>query len=251
MDHLQNVRFIREKKMAVRLMFPTYLIHKSFLHVERDKCSTMTEEYFSLLKNEMDAIRKRDKGRFLSNQESSSWQSNDGVETNPIFVGAIRQIKRVVRDEMMPFMGAEKDSFDIDFHNSWANINGFGAWNSPHLHNGCFYSGAMYIRADGDEGDIQFVDSDPKIVGEMPAVPKMHDCVRITPRTGDLLLFPSGAMHMVAPNLTDKDRYSMSFNFNVRMRNYTLGRSEDVSVRKNIKNLDNIWEIDENGDLIY
>jgi len=39
--------------MAVRLMFPTYLFHKSFLHEEKDRCSTMTEEYFGLLRDEM------------------------------------------------------------------------------------------------------------------------------------------------------------------------------------------------------
>jgi len=237
--------------MAVRLMHPTYLFHTSFLHEPRDKCSTMTEEYFGLLKNEMDAIRKRDKGRKISNQENTSWQSNDGIERNPIFIGAIRQIKRVVRDEMMPFFGAKKDSFDIEFHNSWGNINGFGAWNSPHLHNGCFYSGAMYIRADGDEGEIHFIDKDPKVVGEMPSVPKLGDNVKIRPRTGDLLMFPSAAMHMVAPNLTDKERYSISFNFNVRLLNYTLAQSDEDWSRKDIKNLDNIWLIDENGDYIY
>ena len=237
--------------MSVRLMYPIYLFHKSYLHNEKDMNSQMTEEYFGLLKNEMDAIRNRDRGRFLSNQETTSWQSNDGLETNPIFIGAIRQIQREVRDEVMPYLGAKPDSFDIEFHNSWANINGFGAWNSPHLHNGCFYSGVMYIKADGDEGDLQFIDKDPKVVSDMPAVPSLHDNVRITPRTGDLYMFPSGTMHMVAPNLTDKDRYSISFNLQVRMKNYTLGRNEDKMCRGNIKNLDNTWDIDENGDYIY
>jgi len=237
--------------MSVRLMYPIYLFHKSYLHNERDMNSQMTEEYFGLLKDEMDAIRQRDRGRFLSNQEPTSWQSNDGLETNPIFIGAIRQIQREVRDEVMPFLGAKDGGFDIEFHNSWANINGFGAWNSPHLHNGCFYSGVMYIKADGDEGDLQFIDKDPKVVSDMPAVPRLHDNVRIKPRTGDLYMFPSGTMHMVAPNLTDKDRYSISFNLQVRMKNYTLGRNEDKMCRGDIKNLDNIWDIDDNGDYIY
>ena len=62
--------------MAVRLMYPTYLFHTSFLHEPRDKCSTMTEEYFGLLRNEMDAIRKRDKGR--------SYLSKKGYQSDPI-----------------------------------------------------------------------------------------------------------------------------------------------------------------------
>jgi ectoine hydroxylase-related dioxygenase (phytanoyl-CoA dioxygenase family) len=109
----------------------------------------------------------------------------------------------------------------------------------------------MYIHADGDEGDIHFIDKDPKVVGEMPPVPKLHDSVRIHPITGDLLLFPSACMHMVSPNLTKKERYSISFNFNIRSMNYKLGKNEDDMSRNDIKNLDNIWHIDDSGDFIY
>ena len=133
--------------MSVRLMYPIYLFQKSYLHNEKDMNSQMTEEYFGLLKNEMDAIRNRDRGRFLSNQETTSWQSNDGLETNPIFIGAIRQIQREVRDEVMPYLGAKPDSFDIEFHNSWANINGFGAWRSRSMALKVFYQQFQVIQA--------------------------------------------------------------------------------------------------------
>ena len=39
------------------------------------------------------------------------------------------------------------------------------------------------------------------------------------PKTGDILLFPSGTMHMVEPNTTDKDRYSISFNIEIQHPN--------------------------------
>ena len=48
-------------------------------------------------------------------------------------------------------------------------------------------------------------------------------------------------MHMVEPNLTEKDRYSISFNWDV-----TGGKE-----RENIKNPGLEFEVDENGDLIY
>ena len=35
------------------------------------------------------------------------------------------------------------------------------------------------------------------------------------------------------------------------MKGYTLGRNEDNMSRGDIKNLDNIWDIDDNGDYIY
>ena len=34
-------------------------------------------------------------------------------------------------------------------------------------HNGCFYSGVIYIHADGDEGHFRAIDTDFKIVGNL------------------------------------------------------------------------------------
>jgi len=193
------------------------------------------------LKEEIDAMRRRDPtGRNVSNR--NGWQSVDGIERNPVFIRAMRQIRREFRDELIPFLGIKKDSAKIELHNSWANINYPGAWNAPHLHNGCFYSGVFFIHADGDEGDFRAIDTDHKIVSNFPASQqRIWESWPVAPKTGDLYLFPSGLMHMVEPNLTDKDRYSISFNWDVS------GGVERV----NIKNPELEFEIDENGDLIY
>ena len=223
----------------IRLVFPAYVLIKQYL--TKDKNSEITPEYMVALKNEIDAMRRRDPtGRNISNR--NGWQSVDGVDTNPVFIRAMRQIKREFRDELVPFLGIEKNTAHIDLHNSWANINYPGAWNAPHLHNGCFYSGVFFIHADGDEGDFRAIDTDHKIVSNFPASQqRIWESMPIAPKTGDLYLFPSGLMHMVEPNLTDKDIYSVSFNFDV---------SGGVA-RDNIKNPDLDFEIDENGDMIY
>ena len=126
----------------IKLLFPTYVLTKQYL--TRDKCSEITPEYMVALKEEIDAMRKRDpKGRNISNR--NGWQSVDGIDQNPIFIRALRQIKRAFRDELIPFLGIEKNTSEIELHNSWANINYPGAWNAPHLHNGCFYSGVFFL----------------------------------------------------------------------------------------------------------
>ena len=138
----------------IKLLFPTFVLTKQYL--DRDKCSEITPEYMVALKEEIDAMRKRDpKGRNISNR--NGWQSVDGIDKNPVFIRALRQIKREFRDELVPFLGIEKDSAKVELHNSWANINYPGAWNAPHLHNGCFYSGVFFIQAEGDEGDLRTV----------------------------------------------------------------------------------------------
>ena len=193
----------------IRLVFPAYVLIKQYL--SKDQNSEITPDYMVALKNEIDAMRRRDPtGRNISNR--NGWQSVDGVDTNPVFIRAMRQIKREFRDELVPFLGIEKNTAHIDLHNSWANINYPGAWNAPHLHNGCFYSGVFYIQADGDEGEIIFIDKDNKIAGTFPHAPKIKESFAFKPKTGDLHLFPSGLMHMVEPNPTNKDRYSISFN---------------------------------------
>ena len=223
----------------IRLVFPAYVLIKQYL--TKDQNSEITPDYMVALKNEIDAMRRRDPtGRNISNR--NGWQSVDGVDTNPVFIRAMRQIKREFRDELIPFLGIEKNTAHIDLHNSWANINYPGAWNAPHLHNGCFYSGVFFIHADGDEGDFRAIDTDHKIVSNFPASQqRIWESMPIEPKTGDLYLFPSGLMHMVEPNLTNKDRYSISFNFDV---------SGGVA-REKIKNPNLDFEIDENGDMIY
>ena len=216
----------------IKLLFPAFVLTKEYLG--KDKCSEITPEYMVALKEEIDAMRKRNPtGRNVSNR--NGWQSIDGIERNPIFI-------RALRDELVPFLGIEKNTAEVELHNSWANINYPGAWNAPHLHNGCFYSGVFFIHADGDEGDFRAVDTDHKIVSNFPHTQqRIWESWAVRPKTGDLYLFPSGLMHMVEPNLTKKDRYSISFNWDVN------GGKE----RQNIKNPGLEFEVDENGDLIY
>ena len=123
----------------------------------------MTAEYFDMCRKEIDAMRVRDpQGRRRSNA-GHGWQSNDGIDDNPIFNKLMREIRRVVAHELMPYLGAVPGTAECKMHNSWANINYTHGWNAPHLHNGCFYSGVFFIHADGDEGDFRAIDTDHKI----------------------------------------------------------------------------------------
>jgi len=226
----------------IRHAFPTIMVEKSYLHKERDFRRGLTPEYFDLCKQEIDAMRFRDPvGRKRSNA-GHGWQSNDGIDTSPIFTRCMREIRRVVSHELMTYLGAEKGTAECIMHNSWANINYKFGWNAPHLHNGCFYSGVLYIKADGDEGAIRFLDTHAKVVGNMASLPRMRESVIHQPRTGDLYLFPSGALHMVEPNTTDKERYSISFNLETNDLNSGL----DIRAFED-EHEDFLYEVDEFG----
>ena len=65
-NHHQNVLFIRVRKM-IKLLFPAFVLTKEYLG--KDKCSEITPEYMVALKEEIDAMRKRNPtGRNVSNR---------------------------------------------------------------------------------------------------------------------------------------------------------------------------------------
>ena len=71
------------------------------------------------------------------------------------------------------------------------------------------------------------------------------------PRSGVLLLFPSALMHMVEPNMTDKARYSISFNFNVELTQQgKIGDAMQNLWREDLNYPELEFEIDEKGNLI-
>ena len=125
----------------------------------------------------------------------------------------MNRISRFFKDEVLPFHGIHNShGISLKAGNSWANVNEKGSWNRPHMHNGCWYSGVLYLQADGDEGNFEAIDKDAKVVHNFPHHQRVRTNYSLSPRTGDCHLFPSGLMHMVEPNYTDKERYSISFN---------------------------------------
>jgi len=197
----------------IRYLFPTIIFQRTLTcKYSMGDDLVLDDTYMKMLKDEMDAMRRRDPvGRQISNAYTG-WQSNDGVDNNPVFQKLMNRITTIFHQEVWPFYGIDPHNMQFQMGNCWSNINDKTAWNKPHLHNGCWYSGVFYIHADGDEGNFSAINTDPKVVSDMPNSNRQQESWDFEPKTGELILFPSGMMHMVAPNLTDKDRYSISFN---------------------------------------
>jgi len=229
--------------MSVRLIFPTTLFHRNFLQENMPESRGVDRNYLQMLVDEMDAMRRRDpKGRMFSNQYTG-WQSHDGCEKNPIFQKCMNRIITFYNDEVLPYHGLDPSVAELWITNSWGNINGRDAWNAPHLHNGCWFSGVFYIQADGDEGRLTMIETGNKVVSDFPGSPRMQTSIPIEPKSGECILFPSGAMHMVEPNVTEKERYSISFNVGMHYKN-------DDARQGNIDNYDEneyLFDLDEKG----
>jgi len=229
--------------MAVRLLFPTFIFHRNLLKGDID------QEYLDLLTREVDGMRRKDpKGRQISNAYTG-WQSNDGCERNPAFVKLVNIIEtKMFSDEVLPFHGITPKThrMKVKVGNMWANVNDPMAWNKPHLHNGCWYSGVFYIKADGDEGDFSAIETDVKVVNDYPSSQRTRNNYNFPPTPGELIVFPSAMMHMVEPNITKKDRYSVSFNVEVR----NFGKEYHADIQDWNEN-EFCFDIDEEGNPVF
>lgn len=86
---------------------------------------------------------------------------------------------------------------------AWANVNGAGAGNSPHVHGANYWSAVYYVKVgEGEGGRLRL--HDPRL----PAL-RMHSPVlrftdagpevthHIRPKAGQMLLFPAWLLHSV------------------------------------------------------
>jgi hypothetical protein len=94
---------------------------------------------------------------------------------------------------------------NLHISNLWVNISSRGAYNSIHNHLNPIslpISGVLYLQVPSDSGD--FIVYDPIDV---------NNSYRFSPTPKTLLLFPPSLFHSVEPNLNNKDRISIAFNF--------------------------------------
>ena len=109
---------------------------------------------------------------------------------------------------------------NVAVHQAWGNISGAGAWNPVHRHSG-MVSGVGYIKLPDDiefewenedhdpsAGMIQFTDSRSQDLSS--------NNIRLRPEVGVIYFFPAWLMHMVYPFRSKGERWSFSFNLDVK-----------------------------------
>ena len=101
-------------------------------------------------------------------------------------------------------------------------INLGGSANHRHQHGNSTISGAYYVRAPKNCGDIVFYDPRPAPVYSHPNVesPNLLNAQvnRISPKEGGLVLFPSYLDHSVNENLSNSERIVISFNIRINIK---------------------------------
>ena len=125
-------------------------------------------------------------------------------------------------EKVMNDMNWEKQKQSVNINNMWAIINTGGSTNLRHQHGNSTISGAYYVRAPINSGDIVFYDprpapvySYPKALGPNALNAQING---ISPKEGVLVLFPSYVDHSVNENLSNEERIVISFNITIQVK---------------------------------
>jgi len=171
----------------------------------------------SSLKTFILALKKKDKGRNFSNY--GGWQSNNiSLQEN-----ALKDLLIEIEKNLVPFEQVLRlrKKFKLQVANIWANVNGTGAVNNPHIHPGSIVSGVYYVTLPKNSGDLRLINPNTfnflTFLGELKTFAEgstvfttNHTLHKSKP--GGLLIFPSHLSHYVLPNFSKQKRISFSFN---------------------------------------
>ena len=190
------------------LLFPTPIWTFSL-----DNYNKINEEMYSFIKAEQ---IKDQKGINKSNVKG--WHSKDFnlKENEPQnFINFISpSIEQVMTD-----MNWEKEKQTIKITSMWAIINKGGSTNLRHQHGNSTISGAYYVRAPQNCGEIVFYDPRPAPVYSYPKAISSNllnaQVNGISPKEGALILFPSYVDHSVNENKSNEERIVISFNITI------------------------------------
>ena len=143
------------------------------------------------------------------------WHSDTNMHTIPVFKSLVDELFKMQAE----INEEEWLTGDAHMGNMWANINPPGGYNRPHLHPNSHFSGAYYIKAPQNSGDIVFNDPRSGAHMVMPNRKKgkppsrLWREIHVAPLEGRIIMFPAWLWHCVDPNKSNDIRISVSFNF--------------------------------------
>tara|TARA_B100000963_G_scaffold217451_1_gene189627 strand:+ start:1533 stop:2135 length:603 start_codon:yes stop_codon:yes gene_type:complete len=186
---------------------------------------TIQLENYKIVNEQMyDYIKLAQKNDELGTSKSNikGWHSKDFNLNDKEIMNFINLILPSI-EKLMDDMSWDKIKQIAKINNMWAIINTGGAANLRHQHGNSTISGAYYVRAPKNSGDIVFYDPRPAAVYSHPNVknPNLLNAQvnGISPKEGALVLFPSYLDHSVNENISNQERIVISFNIRINMKN--------------------------------
>lgn len=155
------------------------------------------------------------RGRVISNVKG--WQSNPLTDQNTPEVLQPLVDEVLLRANFLHRYYQLSELYNQRINNYWINLNEPGSYNLAHTHAGTMFSAVYYVEAPENSGDLEFMHPVPghEYTIREEHVGQLNDfnggLIKITPKAGDLVLFPSWLMHFVRMNESYGDRISIAF----------------------------------------
>tara|TARA_B100000686_G_C16612629_1_gene874654 strand:- start:236 stop:841 length:606 start_codon:yes stop_codon:yes gene_type:complete len=200
------------KNYQLYKIFPSPVFHYSLEN--KQELNIELKDYILNLK------KKNEKGLKKSNQ--GGWHSpmfdilNDHLAKKFTIIFE-NYVKKSVEE-----IGWNYDSDRVKIEAMWSIINKKGSFNIQHNHPNAYLSAAYYVKFPEKSGNIKFFDPREQKNIRYPKITKYTEIsapiVEITPKEGDLLIFPAYLYHAVSENLAEEDRIIVSFNVDIKYR---------------------------------
>jgi uncharacterized protein (TIGR02466 family) len=164
----------------------------------------------TLLKTIYD-IKENESGIVKSNV--FGWHS----KTSVLLLEECRSLKNVIDETARAIIKQLGFNIEVGLGSSWAMINPKHASNQVHDHPNSVISGVYYVKVPNPVSLIRFYDPRTVKTFYLPETSVLNEysseVAAYEPKEGTFLFFPSWLKHSVAPNMSDEDRVSISFNY--------------------------------------
>jgi uncharacterized protein (TIGR02466 family) len=189
-------------------IFETPMWHKRISPKWRDELKRLT----GVIKDIRDKDPNSNQSQYLNGY--TTYYSKEDILNSKDFIN----IKKVIETEAQEFMKELGicDNIDVKVETLFGNINGQYSAHSMHIHEMSHFSGSLYLDANIKDAKIGFLS--PSYLSMMHFNPDMFDkksfktSLKLTPRTGDILIFPSWLLHEVEPQQQKHERVCVAFN---------------------------------------
>ncbi len=163
-----------------------------------------------------------DAGRAWSAENyPAGYTSYSTIADLPFRSSNVAQLKRWIDRQVMQYartLELDLEGGRLEMRTCWLNIMGKNSTHSFHLHPLSTISGTYYVDVPKGSGSLKL--EDPRLPAFMGSPPRKRTAsldnqrfVRLIPKAGTLILFESWLKHEVPANRSDRERISISFNY--------------------------------------
>jgi uncharacterized protein (TIGR02466 family) len=184
------------------------------------------ERLNAALLDEIAVRQKKDKD--IANRNRRGWQSaHDFFDRKEPAQAELADVVRKLLVDALKAVSREIKADKVNFSmNGWVNVNPPGGYIGPHAHPNGLISGSYYVSVPNEQGpggSIEFVCPHAvSYMGGFIKAPMLVDKLRVHPKPGEVLLFPSQLLHWVLPNDSDEDRVTVAFNLGAKPKAGTV-----------------------------